>query len=322
MERDILAELDEQLTDVNLEKYWVKKVGDYELWLTVVDYENSNRVKKAMEGEFGFEEAKRRTLSAAIVGVNGVDFRPLRRAGKTLKVKGKVAGKDELVDLPEYVYRKIASWDVEFVEVVFDVYTDIMESHKKALLKDLVFENARTDEEELEFLEEKVAALRQKLDMPPLVAAARIDLRDDAPEEEQEEDAPEEEEPSEEEQDVPPSPPGTSFVGDENAFDPFSAVPLAAQSSAPSPLAVPIPSAESAMPTTPSAIERAMANRRGSLPIQPQVSAVPAQPFVAQPSVPEEVIEKSSARVLVAPPNINPSVSQQNQNPRFRRATR
>lgn len=318
MDEDILAELDRHLTDVNLDKYWVKKVGDFELWLTVIDYVHSNKVKKAIEGEFGLEEAKRVTLSAAIVGVNGTDLRPLRRLGKTIKVRGK--GKnDELVDLPEYVYRKIASWDVEFVDVVFDVYSDIMESHKKDLVKDLVFENAKTDEEELESLEERASSLRMRLGKPPLVEAVRLEdaPADDGPitpvGEGDEEEAPVEPR-------KPPSAPSSGESADPEDFDPFTAVPVPTPVSAPSPLVVPVPHETPAIPTTPSAIDRALAARRGSSPLRPEMAQVQEVARVGQPSVPEEVIEKSSARVVVDRPQVDVPVGQQNRNPRFRRS--
>lgn len=316
MDEDILAELDRQLTEVNLDKYWVKKVGGYELWLSVIDYVQSNKVKKAIEGEFGLEEAKRVTLSASIVGVNGSDFRGLRRVGKTLKVKGK-GNKDELVDLSEYIYRKIANWDVDFVDVVFDAYSDIMESHRKDLVKELVFENSKTDEEELEVLEERAASIRMKLGKPPLVEAVKLS---DEPGTAREEDpAPEgggEEAPEEGEELQFPDPPPRKPEQSEGDFDPFSAVPVPAparQAAVP----VPAPPEASATPTTPSAIERAMAARNGSSPMRPDVAPVSAH--IGQPNVPEEVIEKSSARLVVDRPTVDPHVAQQNRNPRFRR---
>lgn len=319
MDEDILAELDRHLTDVNLDKYWEKQVGDHTLWLTTIDYLHSNKVKEVIQGEFGLEEAKRVTLSAAIVGVNGVDLRPLRRKGKTLKVKGK-DGKAELIDLPEYVYRKIANWDVEFVDVVFDVYSDIMETHKKDLVKNLVFENAKTDAEELENLEERVAALRQKLDMPPLVEAERLRPQEDARPEEAVEEEPVAPAPAEEGLEDPgddPFPgPRTSFSGPEKDFDPFSAVPV--PEPAPSPIVVPVPSEASANPSTPSAIERALLARRSSSPISQAPAS--AQPLVAQPSIAsDEVIERPAARVVADVPLINPGAGSQSRNPRFRR---
>jgi hypothetical protein len=332
MDEDILSELDRQLTSVNLDKYWVRKIGDFELWLTSIDYTQSNKVKKVLDGEFGLEEAKRVTLSSAIVWVNGVDLRPLRAAGKTIKVKDK-AGKAELVDLPEYVYRKIANWDVEFVEVVFDVYADVMESHKKDLVKNIVFENVKSPEDVLDDLEQRAASLRARLGKPPLVEAQRLDLepgveesvadsQDDPPSEEGPEDAPE--------QEAAPLPVAarqaprveSSFHGAEDDFDPFEAVKNAARAPAPSAVAA-APSAPPSVPVPvptagqPSAIEEAMARRRGQVP-----SAAPAllRPLVAQPSVVDEVLEKSAARLVVDPPSVNPAPGSQSRNPRFRNA--
>lgn len=330
MDEDILSELDRQLTNVSLDKYWVRKVGDLELWLSSIDYVQSNRVKKVLEGEFGLEEAKRVTVSAALVGINGVDLRPLRLAGKTIKVKDR-AGKGELVDLPEYVYRKIAGWDVEFVETVFDVYADIMESHKRDLVKDIVFENAKSPQDELDDLEQKAASLRARLGKPPLVEAARLDREPVEDDLGPEPDAQEDPAPPEEQDGPPEKPSDVSYLGPEDDFDPFEAVKkvgrAASSRSAPavsssSPAAVG-PSAPPAAPVPvppvapPSAIEEAMARRRG---VAPSAAPPVVRPLAAQPSVPDEVLERKSARVVADPPSVNPAPGAQSLNPRFRNA--
>lgn len=327
MDEDILSELDRQLENISLEKYWVRTVGGVELWLSSIDYTQSNKVKKVMETEFGLEEAKRVTISASIIGINGTDLRPLRTAGKTLKVAGK-DGKKEFVDLSEYIYRRVASWDVEFVEVVFDVYADLMESHKKDLSKDIVFENAKTPEAELEALEERAAALRERLGKPPLIEAVRLDAETS----EEEAVSEEQHEGSDEEETLPDAQPSAgpedvTFQGAEEDFDPFEAVKNMSQRvqarpdpvpsaivpapSAPPPVPVPVPGSR------PSAIEEAMARRKG-------VSSAAAPPIIrphaAQPSVPSEVLEKGAARVTVDPPGLNPNPGSQSKNPRFRNA--
>lgn len=341
MDEDILAELDRQLTNVNLDKYWVRKIGDFELWLTTIDYTQSNKVKKVLEGEFGLEEAKRVTLSAAIVGVNGNDLRPLRAVGKTIKVRSRDGKNNELVDLPEVIYRKIANWDAEFIDVVFDVYSDIMESHKKDLVKEIVFENAKSPEAELEELEERAASLRERLGKPPLIEAQRLDLTDEPRTEEGDgsPSAPTDAELEElaqtarQEEGAPKEP--VSFTGDEDDFDPFAHVkamrgpaqapPDQQQTfvapSAPPPVPVPVPSAPAS--AAPSAIEAAIAQRRASSPI-PGAAPAMVRPAVkahaAQPSVPSEVLEKGAARIVVDPPKVNPNPAAQSKNPRFRNA--
>jgi len=338
MDEDILAELDRQLTNVNLDKYWVRKVGDFELWLTTIDYTQSNRVKKVLEGEFGLEEAKRVTLSAAIVGVNGSDLRPLRAAGKTIKVRGRDGKTNELVDLPEVIYRKIANWDAEFIDVVFEVYSDIMESHKKDLVKEIVFENAKSPEAELEELEERAAALRERLGKPPLIEAQRLDLGDEPRAEDAGASVPTDEELeglAQAAQDEGSSREPVSFDGAEEDFDPFAHVkamraqqappepqaPAFVAQSAPPPVPVPVPSAPTS--SAPSAIEAALAQRRSSAPISGAAPAMvrPAvKAHAAQPSVPSEVLEKGAARIVVDPPKVNPNPATQSKNPRFRNA--
>ncbi len=346
MDEDILAQLESTLTNVNLDNYQVRKVGDFELWLAPIDYTQSNKIKKVLEGEFGLEEAKRVTLSSAIIGVNGMDLRPLRDAGKTIKVKGRDGKSNELVDLPEFVYRKIARWDVEFVDVVFDVYSDIIESHKRRLVKDITFENMRSPEEELSELEEKAASLRERLGKPPLVEARRLDLDGDAgeqldsgPEEEPVEDpeartvSPQEDEPPDlSVRKTPPKAPPTVSLGDDDDFDPFEVLKASRQPESPPPIAaappisspippsVPVPTpAPARMPATPSEIELAMARRNASSPLSQSVPDV-IRPHLAQPSVPVEVIESAAAPVVVDPPRVNPGSGSQSRNPRFRNA--
>jgi hypothetical protein len=343
MDEDIIADLDRYLSNVNSDKYWPKKVGDLEIWFSTVSYEHSNLAKKSLQQEeFGLEETKRVILSASIVGVNGLDLRHLRLQDKPIRVKGS-DGKTHLLSLQEFIYKRIAKWDDEFVVLAYDVFNDLMISHNKDMAKDLVFENARTPLEELEELEERVANARQKLGLPPLVEATRladpiveedagIDGSDSAA-------APEGLGASEDGEPVEAVPPGdVDFVGSEEDFDPFKAVKAGAARVAPqqparpprtdvavleedglpvpprrSP-AVPVPVPPSADPGTPSAIELALEQRRRASPLSNGVAASPAQP-----SVPVEVIEKPSARVQVQPPRLDPKVSQQSANPRFRR---
>lgn len=342
LDEDVIADLDRQLSNVNSEKYWPRKIGDLDIWFSTVSFEHSNLAKKSLQQEeFGLEETKRVTLSAAIVGVNGLDLRQARIQDKPIKIKGP-DGKYQFLSLQEFIYRRIAKWDAEFVELAYEVFADIMASHNRDMAKDLVFENARTPLEELEELEEKVANARQKLGLPPLVEAQRI--ADQAPEAAPAEAAPAEGdlevEPEEEPVRAPP-PADVDFEGPEDDFDPFKAVkapqrgpsaepaqarppradvsvleeddlPLPPRRSAP---AVPVPDPPSAEPKTPSAIELALEQRRNSSPLAKGVGA-----HVAQPSVPSEVIEKPAVRSQVLPPSLDPKAASQSPNPRFRRA--
>ncbi len=354
LDEDIIADLDRHLSNVNSEKYWPRKIGDLEIWFSTVSFEHSNLAKKSLQQEeFGLEETKRVTLSAAIVGVNGLDLRQARTQDKPIKVKG-ADGKFKFLSLQEFIYQRIAKWDAEFVDLAYEVFADLMASHNKEMAKDIVFENARTPLEELEELEERVANARQKLGLPPLVEAQRLDgqASEDGPVEVSAPDpvpdpvpvpVPEDDFSEESEQ---PAPPGAiDFEGSEEDFNPFQAVkagaarvqrrepPADPQPARPpradvavleeddlpipprrSAPAVPVPDPPSAEPRTPSAIEVALEQRRRSSPLAHGVSA-----HVAQPSVPAEVIEKPAARAQVAPPSLDPKAAQQSRNPRFRR---
>jgi len=339
---DIIAEIDRELSNVNLDKCWKKQIGDLNLWFSTVSYEHSNLAKKSLKEEFGLEETKRVTLSAAIVGFGETDLREYRITGKKFKVKGK-DGKQVFLSLQEFIYSRIANWDAEFVDLAYDVFADLMASHNKDLSKNIVFENARTPLEELEELEERAADMRRTLGLPPLVEAQRLA---DAVEEASQE-APPEEEPVRDEAPAP-SAADVDYEGAEEDFDPFQAVkrgaarvarPAEPAASDPDPepvrppredvsamsddeelpfpkagASVPVPTPPPAEPRTPSAIESAMAARSRSTPLAPGVPT-----HVAQPSVPSEVIEKPAAVQVVQPPRFDPKASAQSRNPRFRR---
>ncbi len=326
MDEDILAELDKKLSNVNLDKTWTKKIGDHEVVFTTLDYVQLTKTKAALEkgGDNTVDEVKRLTLAGSIVGFDGADLSSYRTSGKTLKVRGK-DGKAELIDLSEFLYRKIAGWDGEFIDLAFEVFSDIMDGHRKSMVKDIKFENARSAEEELEALEERAASIRQGMGLPPLVPAARLDS-DDGEEEGRRESRP----PAPElripdlEDDAEPAPPGAaSFVGDEEDFDPFAAIrsavapmarppapaPAPAPSSPPASLDVPVPVPSRSPARVPSDASRAVK----------MIDGVPVPVHVAQPSVSSDVLDSPASRTHADFPSIDVKPSSQNRNPRFRR---
>lgn len=331
MDDDFLEELDRRVSNVNLDKYWERKVGDLILWLSPIDYTQQIRVQEALreENPNAIDETKRVTLAGAIVGIGSVDkpvidLRPHRSAGKAMKVRGK-DGKTELLDLSEYLYRKIAGWDAELVVLVFDVYADVMASHRQEMVKDVKFENAKDPRQELEELEARVTEMRQGLGMPPLVEAKRLDAEPEPGPAVSDEPSPVPEKPEQ------PAAPESVSAED---FDPFEVVaprrqvsPVAASPAPPQVAPPPSPEPERSFPvpvppeSAPVSPIQAELSRRSSRPSV--VSFVgpdgPAPAHVAQPSVTPDVLDSPSPRIKVPAPAIDRGAESQSRNPRFSR---
>lgn len=304
MEDDILGEIDRQLSNVNSDKTWARKIGDHEVVFVPLDYVQLGKTKVALSSgeENAIEETKRVTLAGAIVGFDGKDLRPVKERGKTLKAKGK-DGKTELVDLSGYLYQKIGGWDGEFIDVAYDVYSDLMESHRKEMTKDVKFENARTPQDELAELEEQAAALRQRLDLPPMIEAKLLDSESGEvlpPTLPDEEIASRADEPAEDP--VPPGPPA-SFVGDEEDFDPFHAIRSQVIPAIPKPVPRAAPSLDVPVPQPVLG------------PPLPRQDPPPA--YAALPNVADDVLEAPADRRTVEIPRIDRKVAHQSRNPRF-----
>lgn len=349
MDDDFLEELDRRVSNINLDKYWERKFGDLVLWLSPIDYTQQIRVKEVLRQEANpnaLEETKRVTLSGAIVGIGSegdvMDLRPKRLAGKVIRIRGK-GGKDELVDLPEFLYRKISNWDAEFIDLVFDVYADVLQSHRKTMEKDLRFENLKDPRDELQELEEKAAEIRRDLGLPPTVEAKKLDgtAPPDVEETPAEGGVPESEEPAEAvppadgppppPEEPPPDPPPPASIAldplpetELDDFDPFKTV--SASSPRPQPPAPPPESPRSFVVPQPPAqvrspIQEELARRTGAAPgapVRPGVVGAPVRVHRAQPSVSVDVLESPADRTPVAPPRINPGPEGQSPNPRWR----
>lgn len=328
---DFLDELDAKISNINLDIYWPRTIGGHVLWLSPVDYNHQIKVKEVLqknEANNVLDEIKRITLSGALTGFDGLDFRNKRQLGKIFKIKGQNGRKDELVDLSELLYRKIANWDAEFVDLVFEVFTDLMESHRKEMSKDVVFENSKSPREELEELEMKAADLRIRLKLPPLVEAKKLT------EEEISEGSPEDSGAPE----FDTSEESSEKISEIEGFDPF-AKKVAVQEPTQEPIQEPVvnrsvieevnspqfsPESESEQERDLSPIERAL-QKRGNQTVSLTVPvAIPSGSKViaykAQPSVESDVVEAPAQRKLVDRPVIDPQVDKQNVNPRFKRS--
>jgi hypothetical protein len=177
-----------------------------------------------------------------------------------------------------------------------------METHQKENLADIKFENAKDPEQELRELEEKVAELRQALGKPQMVEAKPVpEAAPDAPEQ------PAESAPAEPEQQA----------SVEVAFDPFAAISMR-EGAGDRPRARPAPEAPPEAPPAPQAAPQPFTG----LPDATERDVVTAKgrkvkAYVANPSVPSEVVESRAEVVRVAPPVIDPGV--QSRNPRFQK---
>lgn len=169
-ELDFIAELDAAVSNIGSDVVWIRTVGGVKLMispLTMVGQEKVTDVITKMTGSTIVAESKRVTLSHAIVGVGDFDLRQYRGSA-VFPSKGR-DGKQAYVTLDRYMYDKIGTWGSQFVDDVFVVYSDLLESLQRDNLKDIKFENVRSPLDELVELEARVRELRQQLNMPGLI---------------------------------------------------------------------------------------------------------------------------------------------------------
>jgi hypothetical protein len=187
--------------------------------------------------------------------------------------------------LHKYLSHKMEEWGIEWVDSAFEVFADIMETLKKENLKEVKFDNARSKQEELAELEEKVNDLRTELKMPRLV-----------------EEKPEPEEAEAKGAATAPAIPPAIPPSDELArpFNPFQKIPAAAEPSVPV-TTVPIP-----VPSNPAV--------RQNL-VDGETTSSPEKPHIAGRTL-DDVIEERPAKQEPAPIEIDPV--RQSVNPRFK----
>jgi hypothetical protein len=331
MEPEFIAELDRTLTNVGTDVFWKRKIGKLEIWLSPLSVEGQEKVtatlEKATPGLNIVGESKKITLSNTIVGVNGLDFRDHRGTNQPVfPIKGR-DGKLTNVALEKYLYEKMRGWSTDYLDSVFEVYADLMETFQRENLKEVKFENTKDPRIELIELERKAAALRAQLGLPQMVEktgenAAEQDGIEPTPEDIAR--ALEEEERLQDE--------GTEenrTKGKQEDFNPFKPLSPEQQAAAPPSMqAAPVhqgpqpggprqPPPPSPPPQSTMGMPAALpANlRRPMPPGQGPRESSPENPHVASPSVQNEVIERPAVRE----PPVRPKVDQPqgNTNPRF-----
>lgn len=336
MDQDnFFSELEESLSNVGAQELWKEEIGGRIVWLSPIPFSGQSKVSEALAskdlGANVINESKRITLSHAIVGIDQTDLRPYKNAGQVFGPIDFPGGKKLKVDLPTYLYLKMVQWGQQFIDDVFSVFADKMETHGKQNVKDVKFENAKNPVEELGDLMVRVTELRIQLGYPPLVEAKPTEELDEAAEFErmvQDRGVQEESEPPVE----PEFDPFRTVRVDEQpssgARKVSPQVPVSQQATQPAqtiptPAAVPIVRPVDPVPVTTIPVIMPPQNR-ASRPLDPSnldqhvPTSTPSTPFVSTPSIQPDVIEHSARRSgPIAPPVINPKVSDSSRNPRF-----
>lgn len=236
MDADFLARMERAITGVGTDKVWKKSILGRTVWFSPIDVTRQAKVVEAIQnpemGTAAWDDAKRVSLAAAVVGMDDMDFRPARDAGPIFAIPAR-NGAEKKVDLATYIYHKVASWDSDFFDAAYDVFVDLMETHRRECRKDITFENAKDPREELMELEQRAAELRERLKLPHLVEAGSVGTEEDADRRERLE------------QDSPPESPSPEF-------DPFA--PISTETAArPQPAPAPSPAVRSAAEPEPAA---------------------------------------------------------------------
>jgi hypothetical protein len=308
IDENFFKKLDEALTNVGTDKYWERKIGGHNVWISLVPMKSQQKVNEIMNNAKELNltvigDIQRTALSFAIVGFDGIDLRKYRDGSPVFPVYNVHEKKTYNVSLDRYLYTKMGEWGTEWIESAFAVFSDITETVKKENVKDVKFENLKTKKEELLELEAQVAALRQELEMPQLVefdenrdvSSFNKDLQNKIKEESKklnEENESESERPR---------------------FNPFQRIPEKAEEIA----GPPIPSVPSVSTLVPSSVPQKVNAGAFTGSIDDLTSGSPTStkdnPHIIGSS---EILDKRSDKVPL-PVVINPV--QQNINPRFKR---
>ncbi len=321
---DFISDLDKTFSNVGTDVHWVRKVGNLELWISPLSILGQERVTKVIgEAQLGTNivgESKRMTLCNAIVGVNGSDLREYRNGAAVFPVKNR-EGKLVKVRLEDFLHHKSQNWSAQYIDDLFAVYSDLMETFEKQNLKDVKFENVKDPRVELQELESRAGALRAQLGLPPMIE----DNGEKQPSAEEVAKAIEEEEEGDraEAQRKAPEP------GED--FDPFKTVPReertqrAAAAVAPRHIPVeddedmpdPFPPRQRSVPAAvPADVPMGVSKKfKVNMPPGYTPESSPDNPHRPTPSVANEVLDRPAERKVVAPPVINPK--NLSVNPRF-----
>jgi len=160
MDDSFFQELDAHITNVGTDMCWKRQIGEFTVWLSPIPFDGQAHANEALarlskltetdeaSGIDAIQETKRVTLSHAIVGLDSFDLRKFRFAGPCIPTIQVRDGRELQVkaELHRYMYSKISGWGSELVDAVFDVYADLMESHKRELLPPVVEADPLGDE--------------------------------------------------------------------------------------------------------------------------------------------------------------------------------
>ena len=168
-EEDFFKSIDVRLSNIGCDETWRRKIANQEIWFSPISRNDQSSIDETLnKGDLGIQylnEAKKHNLSFAIVGIGDIDLRKVEDfyiVDPREKIKIKVSKE-------KYLYYKIGGWGTQFVDDVFKVFADLMESHEKSNLKNVNFENSKDPMEELAEIESRAAELRNQLNLPPLV---------------------------------------------------------------------------------------------------------------------------------------------------------
>lgn len=166
MDETFFQELDSSITNLSADKCWKRAIDGIIIWFSPIDYDSQVKINQRLaetEDSAVITEVKRYALSFSIVGINEIDLRPYRYVTPSFILNGKK------VSLNAYIYSKLGKWNAELVDTAFKVFSDLMETEKKNILKDVVFENEKPLLEELAELETRSAEIREQLGLPRLM---------------------------------------------------------------------------------------------------------------------------------------------------------
>ena len=184
MDAEFLAELDKDLTEVGLDEVWKREVGGRIVWISPVPFDGQGVINERMTDEtlgvnFAFE-TKRLTMSYAIAGFGNKDLRPFRTKGPIFPITDR-EGKTVKVTLQKYIYEKMAVWGDPWIDAVFDVFADLMETHKVETLEKIEFKNNKEPLDELTELELRAGMLREQMGMPQMTEVGSEAARTEEP---------------------------------------------------------------------------------------------------------------------------------------------
>jgi hypothetical protein len=170
---DIFQEIEASLSRIGSQVIWKRDIGGRLMWLSPITHTGQQRVVAAINdseaaGANIVHDMKRLTLSFSIVGIDGLDLTKYRTNDPMLPFTGR-DGRQVLVTLDKFIYEKMSQWSAQFVDDLFSVYADLLESHGKENLSKIKFDNVKSPEDELRELESKAAGIRAQLGKPQLI---------------------------------------------------------------------------------------------------------------------------------------------------------